>query len=97
MVKHKRGSLIYDRASFRSNRDRNTEIYIMNSDGTNPRNLTNNLASDDFPSWSPDGHYIVFTTNRDGSTQIYTMSADGSNAHSISSPPTIGADPVWSP
>jgi Tol biopolymer transport system component len=34
--------------AFTSSRDGNLEIYIMNADGSNPRNLTNNPAGDAF-------------------------------------------------
>jgi hypothetical protein len=36
---------------FSSGRDGNLEIYIMNSDGTNQKNISNNPASDLYPSW----------------------------------------------
>ena len=29
------------------------EIYVMDADGGNPKNLTNNAKSDTNPSWSP--------------------------------------------
>jgi len=35
------------------------DIFIVNSDGTNEVNLTNDSASDGEPSWSPDGGKIV--------------------------------------
>ena len=43
------------RIAFRSQRDGNDEIYIMNSDGTCQVNLTNDPAADWSPAWSPDG------------------------------------------
>ena len=39
--------------AFTSYRDGNAEIYSMNSDGSNLRNLTNNPASDTEPEISP--------------------------------------------
>lgn len=39
--------------AFVSSRDGNTEIYVMNTDGSNPINLTNHPAKDMWPSWSP--------------------------------------------
>lgn len=41
--------------AFQSNRDGNREIYVMNANGTGQTNLTNNLAEDFAPAWSPDG------------------------------------------
>src|SRR5437016_3403117 len=37
--------------AFYSSRDGNTEIYVMNADGSGQTNLTNNLAGDYQPSW----------------------------------------------
>ena len=58
-----------------------SEIYVMDADGRNPQNLTENPADDGFPSWSPDGKQIVFQSNRDdfGKYEIYVMDADGGN------------------
>ena len=39
--------------AFASNRDGNFEIYIMDVDGSQQTNLTNNSADDILPSWSP--------------------------------------------
>ncbi len=46
--------------AFHSNRDGNSEIYVMNADGTNPTRLTDNPAEDILPAWSPDGRKIAF-------------------------------------
>src|SRR5205823_2728079 len=51
--------------AFVSNRDGNSEIYIMAPDGTAQQRLTNDPASDLFPSWSPDGKQIAFQSYRD--------------------------------
>lgn len=72
------------------------EIFIINVDGTNPVNVTNNAASDRQPSWSPDGTKIAFTSLRNGNTNIYLMNADGSNQTKLD---TLAGDssPSWSP
>ena len=46
------------RIAFTSNRDGNYEIYLMNADGSRPRNLTRHPAQDNFATWSPDGRRI---------------------------------------
>jgi len=51
---------------FRSTRDGNKEIYLMNSDGTNVRRITNDPANDTMPSISPNGDMIAFTSTRAG-------------------------------
>ncbi|MBK6587582.1 MAG: PD40 domain-containing protein [Acidobacteria bacterium] len=64
--------------AFTSNRDGNSEVYIMNPDGTNQTRLTNNFADDTQPSLSSDGTRIAFMSTRDGNEEIYVMNADGS-------------------
>ena len=47
---------------FTSARDGNLEIYVMDADGGNQENLTNNPANDSQPDWSPDGTKIAFVS-----------------------------------
>ena len=56
-----------------------SEIFIMNPDGTGVRQLTKNTSDDFDPSYSAPGGHILFTTNRDGNTEIYVMDSDGKN------------------
>ncbi len=68
------------RIVFRSGRDGNQEIYVMDADGKNARRLTNHPATDTMPAFAPSGNLIAFASNRDGNFQIYTLAlnADGS-------------------
>jgi Tol biopolymer transport system component len=79
----------------------NSEIYVMNSDGSGQVRLTNSPADDTGPTWSPDGTKIAFASLSGplGSTtqQIYVMNADGSNPANISNNSGHESDPVWSP
>lgn len=65
--------------AFVSTRDGNPEVYIMNSDGSEQTRLTNNLAEDRVPVWSPSGEQIAFISKRDGNDEIYIMNVDGSS------------------
>jgi TolB protein len=56
----------------------NSEVMVMNSDGTGVVNLTRHVWFDGWPSWSPDGRRIAFSSNRSDAYQIYVMNADGS-------------------
>ena len=94
------------RIAFVSQRDENAEIYVMNADGGNLRNLTNNPKSDYAPSWSPDGKQIAFVSNRDGhvhakrgwsTSEIYVMDADGGNPQNLTNSPFHDSRPSWSP
>jgi TolB protein len=65
--------------AFMSHRDGNPEIYVMDADGSDQTRLTNDLAEDKEPSFSPDGTKIAFISRRDGTPEIYVMNADGSD------------------
>ena len=41
------------RILFESNRDGNWEVYVMDGDGSNPKNLSNSPTNDQGPVWSP--------------------------------------------
>jgi len=88
---------INGKIAFRSNRDGNNEIYIMNADGSNPKNITNHLDDDYDPSWSPDGSKIAFSSTRHGNFEIYIMDADGSNLSRITNNSAADYEPSWSP
>jgi Tol biopolymer transport system component len=77
-----------------------TEIWTVNPDGSDKRQLTNNTSSDQFPRWSPDGRQIVFVSDRSGANDAWVMNADGSNQRNLTG--TLGGAgsvqfPSWSP
>jgi Tol biopolymer transport system component len=73
------------------------EIYVVNADGTNPRNITNeDFAEDDYPAWSPDGSRIAFHTDRTGNFDILLMNPDGSALVNLTPHPAGDFLPAWS-
>ncbi|MCD6507148.1 PD40 domain-containing protein [Candidatus Poribacteria bacterium] len=76
---------------------RNPEIYVIDADGKNARNLTNHPANDRYPTWSADGSRIAFTTDRDGNSEIYVMDINGGNLKNLTNHPANDTLPAWSP
>ena len=62
-------------------------IYIVNSDGTNLKRLTNNPSLDTHPSISADNKYIAFDSNLSGNHEIYIMNFDGTNLRQLTNIP----------
>ena len=83
--------------AFVSRRDGNSEIYVINADGSEQENLTQHPARDSHPSWSRDGRKLAFVSRRDGNSEIYVMNADGSGLRNVTRAPSNDLDPAWSP
>jgi eukaryotic-like serine/threonine-protein kinase len=78
----------------------NQEIYVMNSDGSNQRRLTNEKAIDFQPAFSRDGLHIAFTSQRNGGNDIFVMNADGSGQRRVTNFRPLGLQamsPSWAP
>ena len=78
-----------------------SDIYVMNADGTNPVRLTaeRRWASEWRPSWSADGRKIAFASREpDGSADIYSINSDGSGLTNLTQTPHVNdLSPAWRP
>ena len=65
---------------FVSTRRGTTEIFTMNADGSNPKQLTDTRGFESSPAWSPDRSQILFTRYEEisGLTELLVMEPDGS-------------------
>lgn len=83
--------------AFASNRDGDYEIFVMNADGTNVRQLTFNNVNDDKPSWSKDGTRIAWESEVDGDFEIYVMNNDGTGQTQLTNNAVNDYGPAWNP
>jgi len=84
--------------AFDSIRDGDWEIFVMNSDGSGPTQLTFiHTAVDAEPAWSPDGSKIAFMSDRDGEWEIFVMNSDGSGQTQLTFNTVDDMDPDWQP
>lgn len=83
--------------AFHSFRDGNSEIYVMNADGSGARRLTNHLAEDSCPNFAPDAKTIAFTSNRDGNSEVYLIGVDGQGLLRLTDTASAELHPVWTP
>jgi len=86
-----------NRIAFRSQRDGNDEIYVMNADGSCQTNLTDDPENELSPAWSPDGKRIAFARFFDGNPRadIAVINLDGSGFQRLTH--AGGEYPAWSP
>lgn len=77
----------------------NSDICVINSDGTGVTRITNDAAVDYEPAWKPDGSKILFVTGRyGGALQLALMNPDGTGVTPLFGNPGVDTnDPAWSP
>ena len=77
------------------------QIYVMNADGSEQKQLTHNAGFSGVPMCSPDGSKVLFQVNENPSldpshSQIYVMNADGSQQRNLSKNAANDQVPRWS-
>lgn len=77
----------------------NPEVWIMNGDGTNQKQITINAGGNTDPAVSPDGRYIAVVSDRSGRKNMWRIDLDGGNqvelTQEIGLYPSFSADSKW--
>lgn len=86
------------RLTFNTRRDGNDEVYIMNRDGSAPRNVSKSPhSSEGLADWSPDGRRLVFYSDRSGNKEVYILDLASLTWTNISNHPADDEFCTWSP
>jgi Tol biopolymer transport system component len=79
--------------------EKQEDLYLIRHDGTDMRQLTDDIYRDRAPRWAPDGKQIAFFSDRSGKMQIWSINPDGGGSQQLTdTSDNPGATrPVWSP
>ena len=74
------------------------DLYRLDVRGGTASRLTQGIAFDSQPAWSPDGDDIAFLSDRSGAENVWVMRVDGSDAHQVTDNdgPNEYISPAWS-
>ncbi|GAB4435348.1 MAG: hypothetical protein Kow00120_02140 [Anaerolineae bacterium] len=87
-----------DLIAFVSERTGNPELFVMDANGGEPRQLTAlGAARLESPSWSPDGARIVFSADASGNDELYVVSLESGAVVKLTDNPSTDREPAWSP
>jgi Tol biopolymer transport system component len=76
---------------------RHSNLWVVNTDGTDHRPLTSGNFNDASPRWSHDGSQIIYISNRDGGPQIYRRWMDSGQTAKLTNLTSEPAGITWSP
>jgi TolB protein len=77
--------------------ERREQLFLMNADGGNERQLTRDAADHEDPAWSPDGAWIANVAIQGGSKRIQVMRPDGGGAEPVTPASQHAIHPSWTP
>jgi Tol biopolymer transport system component len=77
------------------------ELFVMDADGSNRRQVTSNGAANFAPYFTPDGTRIIFSSNmhdpRGRDFDLYLIGVDGSGLERVTASPEFDGFPMFSP
>jgi len=87
-----------EQLTFNTKRDGDLEVYLMNADGSNPRNLSQSPQSTEgLADWSPDGKRLVLYSSRPGNKDVFVVDLATGRWTNITNDPASDEFCTWSP
>jgi len=80
-----------------SDRDGDSEIFLLSPKNGEMSRLTNNESQDFSPHWSPDGKKIIYLSNESGLLQVNQMDLDEQTIRQMTYESSVEGPPLWSP
>ena len=77
--------------------NKNYDIYMMDINGNNLQQLTDHLAHETYPTFSPDGQQMAYVFSPDGNDDIYVMNLKTKVSRQLTNHPGHDHSPAWSP
>ena len=93
-------TIIFNRTALPPNSNATSSLWTMNADGSAAKQLSNFIAFDAWPRYSPDGRQVVFqrsSVGSDGPFDIAVMAADGSSVRTVAANTADDEFPDWQP
>lgn len=92
-----RPGVFLSQIAFASNRSGNWEVWLMDWDGANQRQITRHGALSILPSWSPDNERMVYTSFARGTSDMYIINRRGGGRMRINSGLALNTSATFSP
>lgn len=85
--------------AFSNNSDGDNELYVIDADGDNLRQLTDNDTNDRDPVWSPDGEQLAYAGDQDSPSvlEIYVLTLEDETITRLTDASGSNSSPAWSP
>ena len=92
-----RPGVFLSQIAFASNRTGNWEIWLMDWDGSNQRQITRHGVLSILPSWSPDNERMVYTSFMGGTSEMYVINRRGGGRIKVNSGLSLNTSATFSP
>jgi TolB protein len=85
------------RIAYIAKRANKADIYTINYDGTERKNITNHQSIIVSPRWSPDGNFLAFTSFKNGTPEVYIRNIKNGAEKRVASFEGLNLCGYWSP